>query len=179
MKFAILILSVIVATAAFAAEAPSAYYVAASILKDSGIDDATRVSGTHVGTEGFGSGDKTIHILRFHRGIHSYTCDYTFRASELSGDRFAVRAELKNCRNESENLFVLNNDYTNENGQTLFERVFFNNNRQFRPLNSEEQELFASRSRRTNSDESSIRVVNPQNTDRVIIFNEGQIIPLN
>ncbi|MCC2677882.1 MAG: hypothetical protein K0R29_458 [Pseudobdellovibrio sp.] len=170
---------ILLSTVSFASEAPSAYYVAASILKDSGIDDATQISGTHIATERMGSEDQTTHILRFNRGQESYTCDYVFRAGALTFGHYAVEAEMRNCQNESGAVLRLNNDYTNDNGVVHFERLFFDNNSKFRPLTAQERQRFLSRTGRTFRDGPSIRIVNPQNTNRVILINEGQMIPIN
>jgi len=177
MKTLVTILMFISSTAF--ADAPTAYYVASSILKDSGIDDASNVSGTHVGSDRGGDVLNTTHILHFNHAGQSFTCDYEFSAQRIRQDHYVVEAELSGCRNDASGaVLVLQNDYTSRSGVSTFRRLFFDNNSKFRPLSSEDRELAERRSDRAFRD-GAVRIVNPRGTDRIILFDGQSVIPIN
>jgi hypothetical protein len=63
-----------------------------------------------------------------------------------------VLATISKCVDAHANQLNLNNDYTNEQGYTLFKRLFYNNDKQFRVPTKEETHKWMSLLFRNTSD---------------------------
>jgi len=138
MKKTILLLSLLASTVSFA-EPPSAGNVFKSILKDSGLTALSQVTvEPRSANYETGTPETVLYRLRFTNGNKPYTCDASIDTSEIKAGEYNINAYIAECTGPAGSSVRLNNDYTDDRGTTVFNRVFYNNNTQFRPLNHEE-----------------------------------------
>ena len=176
MKIAIFIFTSIVCSLSMA-EAPTAKRVASTILNDSGLGDATGVTALHITSNSRGSNG---YILSFTRRGQFYTCStYNYAFNEARPGQFAVEAEINGCSNESAGILVFSNDYTDRSGNTLFRRLFVDNNTSFHNLSDQDAQILDRYDGGGRFSDESVRVIRPGNSNRIIIFGLGEAIPLN
>jgi len=149
------------------AETPQPLKVAKTILADSGFSEAIRVSELQVGSARDGLEVHTRHMLQFHMPPANkanvdggnYSCDFTyFKPIELKNGNYLVQAQLDNCTNPSGEALNLKNDYTNSRGEAFFQRIFYDNNTQFRPLHDDEKVLARRSGHEMNDDSRVVKI---------------------